>query len=75
VVKIAKALGVELHELFNEGSVYRDISTYDKTLIEKLTLIDQLDKKEKQAFFVMLDALVNKKRLKEALNNVIQLTQ
>ena len=75
VVKIAKALGVELHELFNANSVYKDISTYDKTLIDKLTLIEQLDKKEKQAFFVMLDALVNKKRLKDTLNNALSLTQ
>ena len=75
VVKITKALGVELHELFNANSVYRDISTYDKTLIDKLTLIEQLDKKEKQAFFVMLDALVNKKRLKDTLNNALSLAQ
>ena len=75
VVKIAKALGVELYELFNANSVYKDISSYDKTLIDKLTLIEELDKKEKQAFFVMLDALVNKKRLKDTLNNAISLTQ
>jgi len=75
VVKIAKALGVELYELFNANTMYKDISTYDKTLIDKLTLIEQLDKKEKQAFFVMLDALVNKKRLKDTLNNALSLTQ
>ena len=75
VVKIAKALGVELYELFNTNTMYKDISTYDKTLIDKITLIEQLDKKEKQAFFVMLDALVNKKRLKDTLNNALSLTQ
>jgi transcriptional regulator with XRE-family HTH domain len=74
VVKIVKALGVELYELFNTDSVYKDISTYDKTLIDKLNLIEQLDKKEKQAFFVMLDALVNKKRLKDTLSNALSLT-
>jgi transcriptional regulator with XRE-family HTH domain len=50
VVKFAKALGVELHELFNANNAYRDINAYDKTLIDKLTPIEQLDKKEKQAF-------------------------
>ena len=75
VVKITKALGVELYELFNANSVYKDISSYDKTLIDKLTLIEGLDKKEKQAFFVMLDALVNKKRLKDTLSNALSLTQ
>lgn len=75
VAKIAKALGVELHELFNANSTYKDISTYDKTLIDKLTLIESLDKKEKQAFFVMLDALVNKKRLKDALSKAVNMAQ
>ena len=75
VVKIAKALDVELQELFSANSKYRDIQSYDKTLIDKLNLIEELDKKEKQAFFIMLDALVNKKRLKDTLSNAIHLTQ
>ena len=70
VAKIAHALGVELHELFNTNTNYKDINTYDKSLIDKLNLIEGLEKKEKQAFFIMLDALVNKKRLKDAFANM-----
>lgn len=74
VVRIAKALGVELHELFNVDSNYKELHTHDKSLIDKLTMIEQLDKKEKQAFFIVLDAFVNKKRLKDALAAVAQLS-
>ena len=70
VVKIAKALDVDLPELFNVDKDYKDVNTYDKTLIDKLNLIEELDKKEKQAFFVVLDTFVNKKRLKDALNKM-----
>lgn len=54
--------------------VYR-ANSVDKTLMEKISLIDSLDKKEKAAFFTMLDALVAKKKLKDNLSNVLQLAQ
>lgn len=75
VLRIAKALGIELHELFKADTNYKELHTYDKSLIDKLTMIDGLDKKEKQAFFIVLDAFVNKKRLKDALASVAQLSQ
>lgn len=68
VVKIADALGVELADLFRSDKVFREVGSVDKSLIEKVALIDELDKKEKQAFFVMLDALVAKKRMRDTLN-------
>jgi hypothetical protein len=37
-------------------------------------MIEQLDKKEKQAFYTMLDALVVKKKLKDNLSSALQLT-
>ena len=43
--------------------------------MEKISLIDGLDKKERAAFFTMLDALVAKKKLKDNLSNVLQLAQ
>lgn len=70
VIRIAKALGIELHELFHNSASFKDVQSYDKSTVDKLNLIDELDKKEKQAFFIMLDALVNKKRLKDALSHV-----
>ena len=36
--------------------------------------VDRLDKKEKAAFFTMLDALVAKKKLKDSLTSALQLS-
>jgi len=41
-------------------------------MVEKISLNELLDKKERSAFFSMLDALVSKKRLKDNLSNVLQ---
>lgn len=72
LVKIAKALGVSVAELFAADDIFKDVNSIDKTLMEKISLIDSLDKKEKAAFFTMLDALVAKKKLKDNLSSVLQ---
>jgi transcriptional regulator with XRE-family HTH domain len=71
VEKIAKALDVELTDLFKADSVLTDVNSFDKSIMEKLTLIEQLDKKEKQAFYSVLDAFIGKKKLKDALSGVL----
>ena len=73
VVKIAKALGIELSDLFKSDGIFKDINSYDKTLLEKLSLIEKLEDKEKQAFYSILDALVAKKRMKDTLSDAIDL--
>ena len=75
LLKIAKALGVSVADLFTADEVFKDVNSIDKTLMEKISLIDSLDKKEKQAFFTMLDALVAKKKLKDNLSSALQLAQ
>jgi transcriptional regulator with XRE-family HTH domain len=71
ISKIAKALGVELTDLFKADTVLKDINSLDKSLMEKLALIEQLDKKEKSAFYSVLDAFIGKKKLKDALGSVL----
>jgi hypothetical protein len=61
-VKIAKALGVSVAELFSADELFKDVNSVDKSLMEKIALIEQLDKKERSAFFVMLDALEPRKK-------------
>lgn len=34
-------------------------------MVEKLAMLDQLEEKEKAAFFSLLDALLSKKKLKD----------
>ncbi|HET7116646.1 MAG TPA: helix-turn-helix transcriptional regulator [Hanamia sp.] len=71
IVKIAKALGVNVADLFTADEVYKDVNSIDKTLMEKISLIELLDKKERSAFFTMLDALVSKKKLKDTLSSAL----
>lgn len=72
ILKIAKALGVELEELFKSDANFREVNSKDKTLMEKMALVEQLDKKDRAAFFAVLDAFVGKKKLKETLNHVLK---
>jgi transcriptional regulator with XRE-family HTH domain len=71
IEKIAQALGVELVELVNADDIFREVNSYDKSIFEKLALVDQLEEKEKSAFFSILDALVSKKRLKDTLTHAL----
>ena len=72
--KIANALGVTLAELFSEDSTLSDINSTDKTLMEKVKLIDSLDDEEKNTIFNMLDAFVSKRKLRDALTNALDFT-
>lgn len=67
VVKIAGALGVSLAELFKAYELLNDVNSFDKSLMEKIALVEQLDKKEKTAFYAVLDAFLGKKKMKDAL--------
>ena len=40
--------------------------------MEKVALIELLDKKEKAAFHAVLDAFISKKKLKDALSEALQ---
>lgn len=71
VVKIAQALQIDLHDLFKLGNINTDVNSFDKSVIEKINLIEQLDKKEKTAFYAVLDAFIGKRKLKDALSNVL----
>jgi hypothetical protein len=54
-----------------DGKVPAEVVIEDKSVIEKMALVDQLEEKEKTAFFSILDALVSKKRLKDSLSNAL----
>jgi len=73
IEKIAKALGVDLSDLFKADEIFKDANSYDKSLMEKLSLIEKLEDKEKQAFFSVMDALLAKKKLKDTLSDAIGL--
>lgn len=69
--KIAKALGVSLSELFEADDKMSDVNSLDKSLFEKVRLIEALNDEEKKTVFSIVDAFVGKKKLKDALANVL----
>lgn len=64
--KVAKALGIQLSELFADD-LLRDVNSYDKSAMEKISLIDQLDEEEKKSIFKIIDGLISKKKMKDSL--------
>ncbi len=71
VAKITKALGLSLSEFFQADDIFTDVNTYDKTLMEKLRLLDSLDDVEKSSIYNLIDSLISKKKLKDNLTNLI----
>jgi transcriptional regulator with XRE-family HTH domain len=71
VAKIAKALGVTLSELFQADEIFTDIHSADKTLMEKIKVIEQLDEQERSSIFHIIDGLFAKKKLKDTLSNAL----
>lgn len=70
VAKIAKALGISLADLFALDDL-KEVQSHDKTLMEKVALVEQLDQKEKETIFNILDAFISKKKLKNALTSAL----
>lgn len=73
--RIAKALGVSLTELFNANDIFKDVNSYDKTLMEKLKLIEALDEIEKKSIYNIVDSLIAKKKLKDNLQSLINVDE
>ena len=69
--RVAQALGVELAELFTSDSI-QEVNSYDKTLMEKVRLMEGLSEDERKTIFTILDAFVGKKKLKDTLSSVLQ---
>ena len=69
--KIAKALGVKLSDLFDDEDKLADVNSYDASLMEKVKLIEDLNDDEKKTVFSIVDAFAGKKKLKDALANVL----
>ena len=68
---IAKALGVSLFDLFASTEELKEINSFDKSIMEKVALMESLSSEEKQTIYTMLDAFIGKRKLKDALSSVL----
>jgi transcriptional regulator with XRE-family HTH domain len=69
--KIANALGVSLSELFASTDELKEVNSHDKSMMEKVVLIDTLSEEERKTIYTMLDAFIGKRKLKDALSNAL----
>lgn len=71
LIKIAKVLDVTLDALVNDnGPLLKEVSIKDKTLFEKIRLIDELPEQEKNMILQVLDLALSKKKFKDLLTQL-----
>ena len=72
--KVAKHFGMTLDELVNfKGKLPTEEKIEDKSTIEQLKLINELDTEDKQMVFRLIDTAITKKKFKDFFQQ--QLTQ
>ncbi len=64
-------LGVSLSELFAKPDEPKEVNSVDKSVMEKVSLIEKLNDVERSTIYVMLDAFLGKQKLKDVLANVL----
>ena len=74
IEKIAKAMDCTLSELFNHNEEeFKEIHVMDKSLMEKVSILDNLEEKEKLGIYAIIDGLATKQKLKQTLTNALLL--
>ena len=64
--KVAKFFGMSIDELVNfDGKIPNEITVEDKSLLEQVKLIAELEPEEKKMVFKMIDTFLTKKKFKD----------
>jgi transcriptional regulator with XRE-family HTH domain len=64
--KIARLFGMTVDEIIHyEGKVPKEVKIKDKTVNEKLQLIEQLEDDDKQAVYRIIDGMLTKSKFKD----------
>ncbi len=70
--KLSKLYGVTIDQIVNlESGIPKEVMIEDKNLIEKVRLIDKLDKKDKKTVFSIIDTMLTKQKFKDFFNKNI----
>ncbi|MBV8255412.1 MAG: hypothetical protein JO154_22620 [Chitinophaga sp.] len=66
LIKIAQLFGMTVDELIHlEGKVPSDVRVEDKSIAEKLRLIQQLEDEDRQALHRIINTMLTKSKFKE----------
>ncbi|MEX2410246.1 MAG: helix-turn-helix transcriptional regulator [Candidatus Paceibacterota bacterium] len=72
VDKIAEYFNISIDELIHMGDdIPKEISLEDKTTVEQVKLIQELDLEEKNMVFKMIETFLTKKKFKDFFNKNI----
>jgi arsenate reductase-like glutaredoxin family protein len=64
--KIARYFGMTIDQIVNfDGTTPQEVTTEDKTLMEQVKMIRELESEEKNRIFKMVDTFLTKKKFKE----------
>ena len=67
--KIAKYFGMTTDQIINyDGNIPTEVTTEDKTLLEQVKLIAELEPDEKTMVFKLIDTFLTKKKFKDFFN-------
>ena len=71
IEKIANAMGCSMSELFSTGEDLKDINSFNKSILEKVSILEHLEEDEKKGIYSIIDGLATKQRLKQTLSNAL----
>ena len=72
LMKVAKVLDTSLDDLVTaNGQAAQEVSIKDKSLFDKVKLIDTLPEEEKTAVLKVLELALNKKKFKDLLGEIV----
>ena len=66
---LAKFYGVSIDQIVHpDNEVPTEVAVEDKTLIEQVRLINELEEKDKNVIFAMLETMITKQKFKDFFN-------
>jgi transcriptional regulator with XRE-family HTH domain len=74
IEKIAEALGISIAEFFSKDKPI-DVNSYDKDIVERLKLLEELEEQERKSIFNIMDIAITKKRLTDSLSKALNLAK
>ncbi|MEX2594026.1 MAG: helix-turn-helix transcriptional regulator [Anditalea sp.] len=67
--KISKLFDMTVDQIiYYEGDIPRDVTIEDKSVLEKMKLIEQLEEEDRQAIFRIIDSMLTKYKFKDFFN-------
>lgn len=67
--KISKLFDMTVDQVINyEGDIPQDVTIEDKSVLEKMKMIEQLEEEDRQAIFRIIDSMLTKYKFKDFFN-------